>query len=215
MHDHRRATAHRRDDDRRDRHRHERASPPPGTSPPGPGNAPATTSRPASAAPAGPARGPSTSMRAQGRRDGRDPHQRQLPAALIPAQQVPRLGHSRALGAVKHSMLCACWHMLSTGEIYTDLGGDYFARRDPERHDQAPRRPARTPRPQRHAAGGGCVGLRRIFPLAARDGIQALFIDGDSGQRIPANRTARADPRRLPPSRQTARLRARTRLWGA
>jgi hypothetical protein len=23
--------------------------------------------------------------------------------------------------------------MLTTGEVYTDLGGDYFARRDPER----------------------------------------------------------------------------------
>ena len=45
----------------------------------------------------------------------------------------PALGHGRALGAVKHSMLCAVWHMLSTGELYTDLGGDYYARRDPER----------------------------------------------------------------------------------
>jgi transposase len=45
----------------------------------------------------------------------------------------PRVGHGRALGAVKHSMLCACWHMLSTGELYRDPGGDYFARRDPER----------------------------------------------------------------------------------
>ena len=44
-----------------------------------------------------------------------------------------QLGHARALGAVKHSMLCACWHMLSTGELYNDLGGDYIARRDPER----------------------------------------------------------------------------------
>jgi transposase len=44
-----------------------------------------------------------------------------------------QLGHARALGAVKHSMICACWHMLSTGELYTDLGGDYIARRDPER----------------------------------------------------------------------------------
>jgi transposase len=44
-----------------------------------------------------------------------------------------QLGHGRALGAVKHSMLCACWHMLSTGELYTDLGGDYYARRNPER----------------------------------------------------------------------------------
>jgi transposase len=45
----------------------------------------------------------------------------------------PQLGHGRALGAVKHSIICACWHMLSTGELYTDLGGDYYARRDPER----------------------------------------------------------------------------------
>lgn len=45
----------------------------------------------------------------------------------------PRIGHSRALGAVKHSIICACWHMLSTGELYRDLGGDYFRKRDPER----------------------------------------------------------------------------------
>ena len=45
----------------------------------------------------------------------------------------PALGHGRAVGAVKHAMLCACWHMLSTGELYNDLGGDYFQRRDPER----------------------------------------------------------------------------------
>jgi transposase len=44
-----------------------------------------------------------------------------------------QLGHARALGAVKHSMICACWHMLATGELYTDLGGDYHARRDPQR----------------------------------------------------------------------------------
>ena len=48
-------------------------------------------------------------------------------------QRRSQLGHSRALGAVKHSMICACWHMLTTGELYADLGGDYFQRRDPER----------------------------------------------------------------------------------
>ena len=37
----------------------------------------------------------------------------------------PRRGHRKALGAVKHSIICACWHMLSTGEPYNDLGGDY------------------------------------------------------------------------------------------
>ena len=45
----------------------------------------------------------------------------------------PRRGHKKALGAVKHSILCAAWHMLSTGELYDDLGGDYFRKRDPER----------------------------------------------------------------------------------
>jgi transposase len=45
----------------------------------------------------------------------------------------PRRGHKRALGAVKHSILIACWHMLSTGELYVDLGGDYFRKRDPQR----------------------------------------------------------------------------------
>ena len=45
----------------------------------------------------------------------------------------PRIGHGRALGAVKHSILCACWHMLKNGELYRDLGGDYFRKRDPER----------------------------------------------------------------------------------
>jgi transposase len=44
-----------------------------------------------------------------------------------------QVGHGRAVGAVKHSIICACWHMLSTGELYNDLGGDYYARRDPER----------------------------------------------------------------------------------
>jgi transposase len=45
----------------------------------------------------------------------------------------PRRGHKRALGAVQHTILTAIWHMLSTGEVYRDLGGDYFTRRDPER----------------------------------------------------------------------------------
>jgi transposase len=45
----------------------------------------------------------------------------------------PRLGHGRAIGAVKHSILIAYWHMFTNGETYRDLGGDYYQRRDPER----------------------------------------------------------------------------------
>jgi hypothetical protein len=45
----------------------------------------------------------------------------------------PRRGHKKAPGAVKHSILCACWHLLTAGELFNDLGGDYFRKRNPER----------------------------------------------------------------------------------
>ncbi len=40
-----------------------------------------------------------------------------------------RRGPGRAAVAVGHSILVIIWHLLSTGELYTDLGGDYFDRR--------------------------------------------------------------------------------------
>jgi transposase len=43
-----------------------------------------------------------------------------------------RLGKKKALVAIEHSILTAVWHMLSGDTDYQDLGGDYFARRDPE-----------------------------------------------------------------------------------
>ena len=44
-----------------------------------------------------------------------------------------RRGPNKAIVAVAHSILEACWHMLSTGQTYEDLGADYFAcRRNPE-----------------------------------------------------------------------------------
>jgi transposase len=45
----------------------------------------------------------------------------------------PRRGHKKALGAVKHTILTNIWHMLCTGELYSDLGSDYYRKRDPER----------------------------------------------------------------------------------
>jgi transposase len=44
-----------------------------------------------------------------------------------------RRGATRAVVAVGHSILIAAWHILKTGEVYRDLGGDYFQNRDPER----------------------------------------------------------------------------------
>jgi transposase len=38
-------------------------------------------------------------------------------------------GPGRAAVAVGHSILVIAWHLLSTGEIYTDLGSDYFDKR--------------------------------------------------------------------------------------
>lgn len=44
-----------------------------------------------------------------------------------------RRGHAKAITAVGHSILTAAWHMLQTGELYRDLGGDYFIRQNPDR----------------------------------------------------------------------------------
>ena len=36
--------------------------------------------------------------------------------------------------AVAHSLIELVWHLLSTGQVYKDLGDDYFtSRQDPER----------------------------------------------------------------------------------
>ncbi len=44
-----------------------------------------------------------------------------------------RRGHSKAITAVGHSILTAAWHMLTTGELFRDLIGDYFSRQNPDR----------------------------------------------------------------------------------
>jgi transposase len=44
-----------------------------------------------------------------------------------------RRGKHRAIGAVAHSLLCVCYHVLHTGQPYHDLGADHFERLDPQR----------------------------------------------------------------------------------
>jgi len=41
-----------------------------------------------------------------------------------------RRGPNKAAVAVAHSLLDVIWHLLSTGEQFTDLGADYYQRRD-------------------------------------------------------------------------------------
>jgi len=48
----------------------------------------------------------------------------------------PRRGHKKAIGALRHSIITAAWHMLSTGEIYREAGSDYYTRLNPEKHAQ-------------------------------------------------------------------------------
>jgi hypothetical protein len=65
-------------------------------------------------------------------RQERQPQQNTYLAAQYARLRVRR-GADKATIAVCHSILTAARHMLQTGETYTDPGGDYFARRDPER----------------------------------------------------------------------------------
>ena len=44
-----------------------------------------------------------------------------------------RRGKKRAIVAVAHSILIAIYHMLSTGEVFKDLGADYYNQFNKER----------------------------------------------------------------------------------
>jgi len=41
-----------------------------------------------------------------------------------------RRGKKRAMMAIAHSLLVTIWHMLTTGEVYQDLGADYYDHRN-------------------------------------------------------------------------------------
>ena len=62
-----------------------------------------------------------------------------------------RRGHSKAVTAVGHSILTAAWHMLQTGELYRDLGGDLLPPPEPRPAHQTPRPPAPSTRTPSHA----------------------------------------------------------------
>ena len=63
---------------------------------------------------------------------GRGPHQRHLSVGPVPPHRGWR-GPNKATVAVAHSILFAAWHMLTTGQVYDDLGPDWFkSRRNPE-----------------------------------------------------------------------------------
>ena len=104
------------------------------TSPRGPGCVPATTNRRANVDQARPV----TAIGGCAAPWAPPPWPRPEPATpptSVPAtdDSPPCLGKKKALVAVEHSILTAAWHMLTDDVDYHDLGGDYFARLDPER----------------------------------------------------------------------------------
>jgi transposase len=50
---------------------------------------------------------------------------------------VRRRGKMKALVAIEHTILIAVWHMLTTGEAFTDLGRDYYSRIEPTKTKNA------------------------------------------------------------------------------
>ena len=66
-------------------------------------------------------------------RTGRYRNEKNIPRSSQPSHNGARDMSIGTLHAVRHSIIVACWHMLTTGELYRDLGGDYYQRRDPER----------------------------------------------------------------------------------
>jgi len=44
-----------------------------------------------------------------------------------------RRGPVKAIVAVEHAMLIAIWNMAATGALYDDPGGDFYARRNPDK----------------------------------------------------------------------------------
>jgi len=44
-----------------------------------------------------------------------------------------RRGPLKAIVALEHAMLIAIWNMLSTGAFYSDPGGDFYSRLNPDK----------------------------------------------------------------------------------
>lgn len=64
-----------------------------------------------------------------------------------------RRGKHKAIGAVRHDILIAYWHITSKREAYLDLGPDWHQRRyNPEKQTHRLVRQTRTTRPHRHPA---------------------------------------------------------------
>jgi hypothetical protein len=79
-----------------------------------------------------------------------------------------RRGPSKALVAVKHSMLTATRHMLTTGELYKDPGADYFTRQAPAKTKARADRSTRVPELPSHSRAPATDGMTTGYNAYAR-----------------------------------------------
>jgi hypothetical protein len=132
---------------------------------------------------------------------------------------MPRLGKKKALVALEHSNLTAVWYMLTQDTPFHDLGGNCYAKHDPERalrryHPPGQRpghdRPLRTHRGRLNPPTG--LMLRRYFrtrPAVAEQAPDGTHVrprhhtltDCHSGRLPGVDRTVQVSP----PARRAAR----------
>ena len=169
----------------------------PSSSPRGPANVRSTTNRRASAA-----RARHTAARGGSTRRSRSPRSRRstrkMPTSPPSNRRLrPRRGHKKALGAIKHSIICLCWHMLSSGELYAISAATTSS-------DATLRTPPSRLVAQLEALGHAVT----LHEVAADEGYFAVSIDQvvaleyagsrrTRRARLPATRSSRADVERM------------------
>jgi hypothetical protein len=112
----------------------------------------------------------------------------------------PRLGKPKAIVAIEHPILTAAWHMLTDDIDYHDLGGDNFARLNPER---AMRRIVRQANALPHLRRGRRF-TRRTRLHYLDQATRPRPAGHDRADRSADQRDLLTDPRRHPPRRRPA-----------
>ncbi len=107
---------------------------------------------------------------------------------------------TKATGAVRHSILVACWPILTKQVPYVELGGDYFdRRRDPDRETRALVR--KLERLGHRVILAKADAARPQAPSARR----GHFHPGEAGHRRSVSPVGRCSPRSVVPSDAASR----------
>ena len=115
-------------------------------------------------------------------RPGRRTHKEHLPRR--PIRPDPRPARTqRAAVAVGHSILVIAWHLLTNGEPYNDLGGDYFDQRRNSTAANADSSPNSKPSATKSPSNQQDMSGRVLVGLADIDHGPTQLFDADDGDR--------------------------------